>query len=439
MESALPAHLAFKRRLICRAFILWMAALIAGAQMGCSKNEREPSANNPATAESAAASPALIERGRYLAFAGNCGACHTTAGGAPFAGGLAFETPFGKVYSANITPDPDTGIGGWTSGQFLQSLRKGLRANDQHLYPVFPYPALTKITDEDAAALFAFLKSVPAVRYDVPKNEMSWPFGQRWLLGAWNAMFFDEGPYRPDTGKSAEWNRGAYLVTGPAHCSACHSPRNLLGAERAAKAMTGGTYRDDSAGGVMRPWSAPNLTSASSGLGSWSVEEIAAYLKAGTNSYTTTFGPMNTVILKSTMHLSDADLRAMAVYLKGLPPNEGDFGAPAKSDVLQAGETLYNVNCGTCHQPDGMGADDAGPRLAGSLVTQATDPASLVNSILYGVDVPNPAPGGHQWRPMEAYGDKLSDEEVAALASYLRSAWNNKGGEVTAKQVSRQR
>ena len=189
----------------------------------------------------------------------------------------------------------------------------------------------------------------------------------------------------------------------------------------------------------MRPWSAPNLTSASSGLGSWSALEIAAYLKAGTNSYATTFGPMNTVILKSTMHLTDADVHAMAAYLKSLPPNEGDFGAPSKADVLQAGETLYNVNCGTCHQPDGMGADDAGPRLAGSPVTQAPDPASLVNSILYGPDVPDPAPGGHQWRPMEAYGDKLSDEEVAALASYLRSAWNNKGGEVTAKQVSKQR
>jgi mono/diheme cytochrome c family protein len=268
---------------------------------------------------------------------------------------------------------------------------------------------------------------------------MSFFFGQRWLLGAWNALFFDEGPYRPDTGKSAEWNRGAYLVTGLAHCSACHSPRNLLGAERAAKAMTGGTYRDGSPGGVIRPWSAPTLTSASSGLKSWSVEEVAAYLKAGTNSYATTFGPMNSVILKSTMHLSDADLRAMAVYLKSLPANEGDLGVPAKSEVLQAGETVYNVNCGTCHQPDGMGADDAGPRLAGSLVTQAPDPASLINSILYGPDVPKPSSGGHQWRPMEAYGDKLSDEEVAALASYLRSAWNNKGGEVTATQVSKQR
>ncbi len=219
----------------------------------------------------------------------------------------------------------------------------------------------------------------------------------------------------------------------------CHSPRNMLGAERAAKAMTGGTYRDDSAGGVMRSWSAPNLTPASSGLGSWSVDEIAAYLKAGTNSYATTFGPMNSVILKSTTHLRDADLRAMAVYLKSLPPNEGDFGAPAKADVLQAGETIYNVNCGTCHQPDGMGADDAGPRLAGNPVTQASDPASLINSILYGPDVPSPAPGGHQWRPMEAYGEKLSDEEVAALASYLRSAWRNQGGEVTARQVAQQR
>ena len=416
-----------------------MAAVIAGAQTGCSKSGEGPAANTPATTESAAATPALIERGQYLARAGNCGACHTTAGGAPFAGGVAFETPFGKVYSANITPDPDTGIGNWTSRQFLRSLRKGLRANDQHLYPVFPYPAFTKLTDEDAAALFAYLRSVPAVRSDVPKNDMSLPFGQRWLLGAWNAMFFDEGPYKPDAAQSAEWNRGAYLVTGLAHCSACHSPRNFLGAERVAKAMTGGTYRDESAGGVMRPWSAPNLTSASNGLGSWSVEETAAYLKTGTNSYATTFGPMNAVILKSTRHLSDADLRAMAVYLKSLGPNEGDLEGPAKSDVLQAGETVYNVNCGTCHQPDGMGAEDAGPRMAGNLVVQASDPASLINSILYGPDVPNPEPSGHQWRPMEAYGDKLSDEEVAALASYLRTAWNNKGGEVTVKQVLKQR
>jgi len=427
----------FAQALACRFSL--MVAVIAGAQAGCSGSSQGPAANTPAADESAGATPALIERGEYLARAGNCRACHTTAVGAPFAGGVVFETRFGKIYSANITPDPDTGIGKWTSRQFLRSLRKGLRANDQHLYPVFPYPAFTKITDEDAAALFAYLKSVPAVRNDVPRNDMSLPFGQRWLLGAWNAMFFAEGPYKPDTAKSAEWNRGAYLVTGLAHCSACHSPRNLLGAERAANAMTGGNYRDESAGGVIRPWSAPNLTSASNGLGSWSVAEITAYLKTGTNSYATAFGPMNAVILKSTRHLSDADLRAMAVYLKGLGPDEGDPGVPAKSEVLQAGETVYNVNCGTCHQPDGMGAEDAGPRMAGSLVVQASDPAALINSILYGPDVPDPAPGGHRWRPMEAYGDKLSDEEVAALASYLRTAWNNKGGEVTARQVAKQR
>jgi mono/diheme cytochrome c family protein len=433
-----PGHLASAHCLNWHAYVLWLVALVSAAQTGCSGNDHHPSAGAPAGAESAAASAALIERGQYLAFAGNCRACHTTAGGAPFAGGLAFETPFGKVYSANITPDPDVGIGGWTRWQFLRSLRQGLRANGQHLYPVFPYPALTKITDEDAAALFAYLRSVTAVRREVPKNEMAWPFAQRWLLGIWNAMFFDEGPYKPDAGKSDEWNRGAYLVTGSAHCAACHSPRNLLGAERTAKAMTGGTYRDDG-GGAVRPWSAPNLTSVASGLGAWSLEDLVAYLKTGTNCCATTFGPMNAVILNSTMHLRDADLRAMAVYLKSLPPREGDFAAPAKSEVLQAGETLYNVNCGTCHQPDGMGADDAGPRLAGSPITQAPDPASLINSILYGPDVPDLAPGGRPWRPMEAYGEKLSDEEVAALASYLRSAWHNKGGEVTAKQVSGQR
>jgi mono/diheme cytochrome c family protein len=203
-------------------------------------------------------------------------------------------------------------------------------------------------------------------------------------------------------------------------------------------AMAGGVYVDRVPGGALRPWSAPHLTSAPNGLAAWSIDDLAAFLKTGKNSYAGSFGPMNEVIMQGTLTLNDADVHAMATYLKDLPANAGETARSANREALQAGETLYNVNCGTCHQPDGLGAEDAGPRLRGSLVVQANDPATLINSILYGPDVPKTA-AANAWRPMEAYGDKLSDEEVAQLASYLRGAWDNRGGEVTPRQVAKQR
>lgn len=387
-----------------------------------------------------AESKSLIERGQYLARAGNCAACHTAGNGESYAGGVAFETPFGTIYSTNITPDPETGIGNWTGEEFRQALREGVRPDGENLYPVFPYTAFTKITDEDIAALFVYLKSVPSVRSQAPENDLSFPYNQRWLMSVWNALYFDEGAYEPDDTKSAEWNRGAYLVEALAHCSACHSPRNFLGAVDADMAMTGGTYLDEVPGGVVRPWSAPNLTSAPNGLAIWSKKDVVAYLKTGRNSFLVAFGPMNKVIMEGTRHLSDTDVRAMAIYLKSLPSNAADFESPADDEVLRAGQTLYNVHCGLCHLPTGLGGNelDLGPRLAdGSLVVQANDPASLINVILYGLERP-PMPT-KRWNHMEAYGDELSDEDVAALASYLRSAWDNVGGEVTADQVATQR
>ena len=203
--------------------------------------------------------------------------------------------------------------------------------------------------------------------------------------------------------------------------------------------MTGGVYAERVRGGAMRPWSAPNLTSATSGLASWSVDDLAAYLKRGSNAYVESFGPMNEVIGKGTQHLSDADVHAMAAYLKSLPANDGESGPAADRETLQAGETLYNLNCGTCHQPDGLGAEDAGPRLAANPVVQAGSPAALINVILYAAEISPAAPGTHKWRKMESYGEKLSDEEVAQLASFLRSAWTNKGGQVKPDQVAQQR
>ena len=356
------------------------------------------------------------------------------------AGGLAFETPFGKIYSTNITPDADTGIGNWTGEQFFNSMRRGVRADGEHLYPVFPYTAFTKVTDEDLAALFVYLKNVPAVRQQAPENEISFPFNQRILMSVWKAMFFEEGSYAPDESASEEWNRGAYLVEALAHCSACHSPRNFLGAEKADKAMTGGLYTDKVPGGNLHPWSAPNLTSAANGLGLWPQEEVAAYLKTGLNTFVETFGPMNEVIMNSTRHLDDDDVNAMAVYLKSLPPGDVQIGETADSRVLGMGRTVYNLHCGTCHLPTGLGDEESAPRLGGgSLVVQAPNPASLINVILYGPELPDPPLPTKRRKPMEEFQYLLTDDEVAALASYLRSNWGNTGGAVTADQVARQR
>lgn len=381
-----------------------------------------------------------IERGEYLALAGNCASCHTSADEGFMAGGVAFETPFGTVYSTNITPDAETGIGNWTGEQFLNSMREGVRPNGEHLYPVFPYTAFTKVTNEDVAALFAYLKSIPAVRRAAPENDLSFPFNIRRLMSVWKAMFFDAGAYAADDSKSAEWNRGAYIVEALAHCGACHSPRNFLGAEQTEMAMSGGVYTDKIPGGALRPWSAPNLTSAPSGLELWPLEELAAYLKTGKNSYVETFGPMNEVILNSTRHLSDSDVNSMAAYLKSLPPKEQDRGSVAKNEVLGMGRTQYNLHCGTCHLPTGLGDETMAPRLAGgSLVVQASNPASLINVILYGPEMPHPPLPTKRRKPMEEFQYLLNDEEVAALASFVRSSWGNAGGAVTAKEVAAQR
>jgi mono/diheme cytochrome c family protein len=250
-------------------------------------------------------------------------------------------------------------------------------------------------------------------------------------------LFFTDSRFATDSGKSAEWNRGAYLVEALGHCGACHSPRNFLGAERTNGALTGGTYLDTIPGGRIRPWSAVNLTPAPSGLGSWSVDDIKAYLKAGSNAYATSFGPMNDVITNSTRHFADADLHAVAAYLKGLSPQEHDAGRNADDDVLREGEALYSIHCATCHLPTGKGAIETGPSLVGNPVVQASDAASLINVILFGPELPESPPV--QRTRMEPYDGKLSDAEIAALANFLRSAWGHRSGAVSADQVAEQR
>lgn len=394
--------------------------------------------------ELALGSAERIEQGRYLATAGNCASCHTRPGGEFMAGGLAFETPFGVIHATNITPDPETGLGEWSARDFFNAMRHGVRPNGAHLYPAFPYTAYTRLTDEDILAIFAYLRSVPPVASTPPANAMRFPFDQRWLMAFWKTLFFEPGVMPAVAEESAEWNRGAYLVEVLGHCSACHSPRNGLGAERTALAMSGGEYLDRVPEGGHKPWSAPNLTSSDRGLGLWPKAELIAYLKQARNSFLESFGPMNEVIMNSTRHLTGADIDAMAGYLKSLPAiDEGLAASSAEPDaqILGRGRTVYNLHCGTCHLPTGEGDPEMAPRLnAGSLVVQSANPAAMINVILYGPEPPNPRLAAAPWRnPMEAYQYQLDDEEVAAVATFVRHSWDNSAGIVTPEQVARQR
>lgn len=383
---------------------------------------------------------ALIARGQYLARAGNCASCHTTPGGSYLAGGLAFHTPFGTIYSTNITPDPGTGIGNWSAADFVNSLRHGIRPDGEHLYPAFPYTAFTRLRDDDALALFAYFRTTEAVSYRPPENNLSFPFGFRPLMALWKWLFFQPGTYVEDEARPADWNRGAYLVEALAHCGACHTPRNVFGAEKVRDAYGGGEYLDRVGGEKVRSWSAPNLSSSGRGLGLWTRDELADYLHGARNAFIESFGPMNEVIMNSTRHLLAEDVDAMATYLKSLPAV--DDAPPERAGSLQMGRgrTVYNLHCGTCHLPTGEGDPEMAPRLnRGSLVVQADNPASMINAILYGPEAPHP-PLTERWRkPMEEFQWVLDDDEVAAVASFIRNSWDNRAGSVSAEAVARQR
>ncbi len=381
---------------------------------------------------------ASAQDGEYLARAANCQACHTHEGGAPYAGGVPFNTPFGTLYSTNITPDTATGIGHWQFADFYAAMKTGVAPGGRHLYPAFPYTDYALLTDRDIASLFLFLQTLAPVDAPSRPNKLDFPFDQRALLVPWKALFHRAETYVPDPARSARWNRGAYLIEGAGHCGACHSPRNIFGAEQAALAMTGGVHEGPVKLGFSRSWSAVNLTSADIGLASWSEEDIVNYLKTGQSKQAIVHGPMRDVVMHSTRFLRDEDLQAMAVYLKSLPPRVQDSG-PAADDVqLATGEQVYTVHCGSCHLPTGLGSEGLGVSLSRNPIVQAPDPASLINVILYGPHLPGP-PFAVDRSPMKMFGKRLSDSDIAALASYLRSSFGNRAGAVTPAQVKVQR
>lgn len=367
------------------------------------------------------------QRGRYLVDAGDCAACHTAERGEPFAGGRPIETPFGTIYSPNITPDPETGIGAWTSDQFYRAMHEGVAADGTHLYPAFPYPWFTKVTRQDVDAIRAYLRTLPAVKSRRPPNTLPWPLSETVSMAGWNELFFKPGAFQPDKTKSGEWNRGAYLVQGLGHCGACHSPKNILGATQ-----NGSRYQ----GGTLNHWFAPDLTGTSGGgLKDWSVDDIAQFLKTGHNKRTAAYGPMAEVVSVSTSKLTDTDLHDIATYIKSLPGTSDKPTAqtPGKN-VMEAGAAIYADQCSACHQKSGEGVKGVFPSLKGDSVVQAKTPMTVVRLILN---------GGHgAWtksnpdtKSMPTFGWKLSDNQIASVATFVRNSWGNSASVVTSGEV----
>ncbi|MGC2782030.1 MAG: cytochrome c [Bradyrhizobium sp.] len=369
-----------------------------------------------------------IVRGRALATAGDCVACHTAPNGTPFAGGLALQTPFGAIMTPNLTPDTATGIGSWTADDFARAMHEGRRPNGTRLYPAFPYPSYTKVTRADAAAIFAYLRSLEPVSNMVNRNTLPFPFNIRTSMLAWNALFFTPGEFKPDPAKSEEYNRGGYLVEGLGHCGVCHTPMNTLGANKSDRHLEGG---------VVDNWTAPNITNdAQAGLGKWTVDEVVQYLKVGQARGVLASGPMKDVVENSTSRMADADLKAMAVYLK----TRGAAGSPAPGALaagdsrMKVGEAIFVDTCAACHVRSGEGIPRVFPKLAGATIATQDDPASLIHIVITGGQ--GAATATHPTAPtMPSFGFRLNDEQIAAVVTYVRNSWGNAAAPVTADAV----
>jgi mono/diheme cytochrome c family protein len=422
-----------------RVLIIVLALIAAGAAWAVAAWPRAELI--PARSPQAwAATPANIARGAYLARAGDCAACHTARGGAAYAGGRALDTPFGRLYGPNLTPDAATGIGAWSADDFWNALHNGVSRDGRLLYPAFPYTNYTKITRDDADALYAYLASLPPVRQPNHAHELRFPYNQQLTLAGWRLLWFRPGVHSGDKARPAEWNRGAYLVEGLGHCSACHSTRNVLGATSSANAGGG------LSGGLIPTvgWYAPSLTSdREAGLGQWEVPHIVQLLRTGVSPRGAVFGPMAEVVGQSLQHLSEPDVRAMAVYLKSLPAGGGHVGqrpsfAPPPEAVMKLGRQLYEKHCVDCHGSDGRGAGLAYPPLAGNRALTMDAPVNAIRIVLNGGFAPstggNPRPYG-----MPPYSPVLSDEETAAVVSYVRASWGNAAPMVTPAEVNKYR
>jgi len=395
------------------------------------------SAPSPSEKESA-----LIERGKYVAQLGDCVACHTASKGPAMAGGRTLQTPFGTVFSTNITPDTQTGIGKYSFAQFDRAMRKGVAADGHNLYPAMPYPSYAKTSENDMRALYAYLmQGVAPVGQPNKPLEMRWPFSMRWGLSIWNWAFLNEAPFKPDAAKDAVWNRGAYVVQGLGHCGSCHTPRGIAFQEK-AMSDAGSNGKHYLAGETVEAWRALSLRNL------WTVEDTALLLKTGQNRFATVSGNMAEVIHHSTQHFTDADLTAIATYLKSLPPGENDLPMPA-APVRTAAATVpanlfmtrgglgYVQFCGDCHRQEGAGVKDIFPPLKQNPAITAADPTTLLHITLTGWKTAETAAHTRIYT-MPAFS-RLSDQELAEILSFVRTSWGNSAEPVAASQVKKMR
>jgi mono/diheme cytochrome c family protein len=372
-----------------------------------------------------------IARGKALVTAADCASCHTTDPAKPFAGGKRIDTPFGGIYSPNLTPDRDTGIGAWSDDEFYRALHFGVARDGSRYYPAFPYPSFTKLIRDDVLAIRAYLATLAPVRNTRPPTELRWPFNYRVLMRGWDWLFFQPGIFLPDQQKSPEWNRGGYLVEGPAHCGACHTPKNIFGADRRNRLY---------GGNLVQGWFAPRLDGAPrSGLKSWSADDIVEYLQSGRNGHSHAGKLMAEVIVNSTSKMSDADVRAIATYLKELPAGAPEpMVSPPAPETMSDGAAVYTHACIACHEANGTGSPRVYPPLPGNANLQSTNPASILRIILDGAQTVT-TPRAPNTGSMPAYAKQLSDQQVADVANYIRNSWGNAAPLVTSGEVAKAR
>ena len=414
--------------------------LIAGAAIGFAVAWRPAIAAIEPPAP-ASFDPALVKRGRDLAAIGNCSDCHTVRGGQNFAGGLPVPTPFGTVFSSDITPDPDTGIGRWPEAAFRRAMRSGVDRDGQHLYPTFPYDHFTNVSDEDDQALYAYLMTRPPVHAAARENQLSFPLDQRFVVAGWKLLFLHRGSYQPDDTKSAEWNRGAYLVEGLAHCGACHTPRNALGAERTTAQFAGGDVDN---------WQAYAINGQSPAPVPWDAEALFSYLRQGWHpDHGVARGPMAEVV-SNLSSVSESDVHAIATYMAdvfGAPTPErqrrgeevlAQVKAPAAPPAAanQAGASIYAAACATCHET-GRPLPYGGVNLGLSTALSSPDPRNAANIVLSGVR----AVEGERSPIMPGFAASMDNGQVAALLNYLRARFSNQpawtGVETTVEDARR--
>ena len=384
---------------------------------------------------------ALIARGKYLTVAADCAACHTTEGGKPFAGGLAFKLPFGTIYSSNITPDRENGIGAWSDAEFVRAVRSGVGRHGEDLYPALPYASYALLSNDDVLAMRAYLATLAPVATPAPANALAFPFNQRYIMRGWKLLFVGSKPFEPDPARGAVWNRGAYLVNGLTHCSECHTPRNLMFARKQNEALSGG---------VVDGWKAWNISSdKETGIGLWTDAQLVSYLSAGyAPGHGAASGSMRQAIDLSLSQLPIADIEAIVTYLRSVAPRRADsaaavmpISAPVKASTAWSpggdasdgtGRRIFEGACASCHSWNGNGQQTAGAGLAGSHAVNDPQGANLIRVILEGTS----APDHTATTAMPSFGAAYNDAEVAAVANYAIAHFGGKHGKVTAKDVA---